>query len=124
MRLGFEPATGANPSEIAVDIELQKVGRGVARTACHVRSHTGKSRRGQIQAVDKRLNEPHRVLGTDVVIERFWKQQRLGSIVASNVRHDPNSNRSRAEPESVATQISHSLLELRTIATFARPAET
>lgn len=51
----------------------------------------------------------------DVLIRQYavgevtWQQQCLGSIVAGDVPHGPDSNAFGAEPESVAARISHGL---------------
>ena len=69
-------------------------------------------RHGQIQSVEKasmkrtgfsdRRNHPA-ILATTA----------LRALGASNVCHNPDSNASRAEPESVAAQISHGLQGFR-----------
>ncbi len=111
MGLGFQTATGSDAVQITVDVELQQIGGRIARPAGSLGGDADKARCGQIQSINEGFNEPDGVLGADVIIERFWKQQRLGSVVTGDVRHDPEFNASCVEPESVAAQISHGLLD-------------
>ena len=85
--LGFEPAAGAHTVEIAIDVELQEILGGISRPAGHFACDPDEPCRGQIQPVDKGINETNGVFGTDILVQRFWKEQRLGSIVAGDVRH-------------------------------------
>jgi hypothetical protein len=56
--------------------------------------------RNQIKPIDKRLDGPHRVLRTNGVVQGFWQQQRLGSVVTGDVRHAEFSIVSPAAPVS------------------------
>jgi hypothetical protein len=54
------------------------------------------------QPVNKGVNEADRVFWPDVIIQRFWQEQRLGSVGASEVRHNPDSDASDSDSESVS----------------------
>src|SRR3954447_19683652 len=59
----------------------------VARTACRLWNRPDKPERREVQPVDKCLNEPHRVISSDVVVNCFWQQQQLGAVVAEDMWH-------------------------------------
>jgi hypothetical protein len=42
---------------------------------------------GQIQAINKGFDKANRVLGADILVQRFWKEQGLGSVVTGDVAH-------------------------------------
>ena len=42
---------------------------------------------GLIQSVDKRLDEPHRVVGSDVIVNRLREKEQLRTIVTGKVCH-------------------------------------
>jgi len=95
--LGFQPATGSNTVQVAVDVKLQQIGRVVARPPSSLRIDADKASRGQIQSIDEGFDKSHGILRADVIIEGFREQQCLGSVVASDVRHDPDSSASGAD---------------------------
>jgi hypothetical protein len=43
--------------------------------------------RGQIQSINKGFDKANRVLGADTLVQRFWKEQGLGSVVTGDVVH-------------------------------------
>src|SRR3954451_20778602 len=69
--LGFQAAARASTVQIAVDVELQQVRRSITRTARRLRNRADKPKRREVQSVDKRLDEPHRVVGRDVIVNRL-----------------------------------------------------
>src|SRR3954451_7818152 len=97
MCLGFQATTGPNAVQIAVDVELQQIGRVVAAAPGPLGSDPDKAGRGQIQSINKGFNETHRVLRANVIIEGFREQQCLGSVLAGDVRHESDSSVSSAD---------------------------
>ena len=87
MGLGFEPPTGPDPVKVTVDVELQQITGGIARAARRLRRDTGEPRRCKVKPVNKGVDEPHRVIRTDVVIHCLWQKQQLRAVVTSDVRH-------------------------------------
>src|SRR3954451_14056019 len=69
--LASKAAAGASTVQIAVDVELQQVRRSITRTARRLRNRADKPKRREVQSVDKRLDEPHRVVGRDVIVTRL-----------------------------------------------------
>jgi hypothetical protein len=47
------------------------------------------SRRRKVKLIDKGVNEPHRVVHADVIVDRLRQQQKLRTFVSGNVRHAP-----------------------------------
>ena len=99
--LGFQPAARAHPVQIAVDVELQQIGGRIARTACRLRLDADEPGRREVQPIDEGVDEPHRVVGADVIVHRFRQQQRLRSVVTGDVRHSRILPRPASAPESV-----------------------
>ena len=69
--LGFKPTARTHPVQIAVDIELQQIGRTVTGTTRRLGFDADKPRHLQIQTIDKGIDEPHRVVGADIIVHRF-----------------------------------------------------
>lgn len=88
----------------------------IAGTAGPLRRHAGKPRGSEVQTINEGVDEADRIVLADVFVERFWQQQRLGSVETGDVRHGPDSNGYCVEPESVSGQISHGLFDLCTSA--------
>ena len=55
-------------------------------TRCR-RLHMPKAERIEIKTLDKGVNETHRIIVSDVVIEDFWKEHLLDARRAFNVAH-------------------------------------
>ena len=87
MGLSLQPAARSNPVEVAVDVKLQQILWCITRTPGHLGRHTEETRRRQIQSFNEGVDEPHRVLRTDIVVHAFWQEKYLGSVVTGNVRH-------------------------------------
>ena len=71
MGLGFQAAAGAGTVQITVDVELQQISRRVARTTRRLRNRADKPKRREVQPVDKCLDEPHRIVSSDVIVNRL-----------------------------------------------------
>ena len=67
----FPPPARAHPVQLAVDVELQEVGRRVARTPPRLRLGAGKPSRRKIQPIHKGIDEPDRVVDADVIVDRL-----------------------------------------------------
>src|SRR3954466_8165320 len=85
--LGFQAPAGAGAVQIAVDVELQQISRRVARTTRRLRNRADKPKRRKVQPVDKCLDEPHRVVSSDVIVNRLRKKEHLRTDVTGNVSH-------------------------------------
>src|SRR5260221_12947664 len=82
------PTISAVPSiQISVNVELQKVARRIARTTGRLRHDTGKPGGGKVKPINKRINEPYRIVRGDVIVNRLRQQQHLTAVVTGNVRH-------------------------------------
>jgi hypothetical protein len=105
MRLRFQPTARADAVEVAVNVELQKICGRVAWAAGHFGLHTNETRGGEVQPVNEGVDEADGVVLADIFVQQFGQQQCLESVVTGDVRHDPDSNLTRAEPESVSVGI-------------------
>ncbi len=85
--LRLQPAARSHPVQISVDVELQKVARRIARTTGRLRHDTGKPGGGKVKPINKRINEPYRIVRGDVIVNRLRQQQHLTAVVTGNVRH-------------------------------------
>ena len=85
--LRFQPPARTHSVQIAVDVELQEIARGIARAAGRLRHDTGEPCRRKAEPINKGVDEPHRVLSVDIVVHRFRKQQRLVAVATQNVCH-------------------------------------
>ena len=87
MGLGFEPPTGPDPVKVTVDVELQQITGGIVRAARRLRRDTGEPRRCKVKPVNKGVDEPHRVVGGDVIVDRLRQKQQLAAVISGDVRH-------------------------------------
>jgi hypothetical protein len=110
MALGFEPAARPDAVEVAVDVEFQQIVGCVASAPGWLGRDTDETSRRQIQSLNEGVDEADRVVLANVFVQRFRQQQRLGSVGTGDVRHDPDSDTSCVDSESVTGQISHGLL--------------
>src|SRR3954470_11966684 len=85
--LGFQAAAGTSAVQITVDVQLQQVGGCVARAACRLRNRADKPERREVQPVDKCLDEPHRVVSSDVIVNRLRQEEQLRTVVTGKMSH-------------------------------------
>src|SRR3954462_9362882 len=85
--LGFQAAAGAGTVQITVDVELQQISRRVARTTRRLRHRADKPKRREVQPVDKCLDEPHRIVSSDVIVNRLRQEEQLRTVVTGKVCH-------------------------------------
>ena len=77
--LRLQPPARPHPIQIAIDVELQQIAGRIARAARRLRHDTGEPRRRKVQPINKGVDEPHRIVGADVVIHRLRQQAASGS---------------------------------------------
>ena len=90
MTFGLKPAARPHPVEIAVIavyVQLQQIGRRVAGTARRLRRDADESHRREIQLINKGVDEPHRIIGADIIVHRLRQQQKLRTFESKNVSH-------------------------------------
>ena len=75
--------------EIAVNVELEQIARRIARASRRLCFDPRKSNRLQIERIDKGVDEAHRIVGGDVIVDGLWQQHQLRAIGAGDVRHVP-----------------------------------
>src|SRR3954465_7253404 len=111
--LGFQAAAGAGTVQITVDVELQQISRRVARTTRRLRHRADKPKRREVQPVDKCLDEPHRIVSSDVIVNRLRQEEQLRTVVTGKVCH-AGFYRTTKDVGIPHIEFSHSLLEVRT----------
>ena len=84
---GLQPAARSHSVQVAVDVKLQQIPRRICRAAGHLRRNSAEPRCREIQPVNKGVNEPYRVVRTDIVIHCLRQKQLLRAVVTSDVRH-------------------------------------
>ncbi len=87
VRFRFQSAAGTEPVRTAAEIQLQKVGRVMARPTGRLRPNPFETCRGQIEIVDKRVDEADGVVRANVVVHGLRKQQELGTNITGNMCH-------------------------------------
>ena len=83
----LKTAARPHPVEIAVNIELQEIGRSVTGTARRLRHDPRETSGRQIKPIDKGVNEADGVVGGDIIINRLGQQQKLRTFESRNVSH-------------------------------------
>ena len=74
----LQPPARSNPVQIAVDVELQEIaGRIALPTARRLRLDPREPGVRKIEPVNEGVDEPHRILGLDVIVNRLRQQQKL-----------------------------------------------
>jgi hypothetical protein len=68
---GLQASARPHPVEVAVDVELQQIRGRIARAASHLRFNTSKQGRRKIEPIDKGINEAHRVVRADIIVNRL-----------------------------------------------------
>src|SRR3954463_1296500 len=117
--LGFQAAARTSAVQITVDVQLQQICGSIARAACRLRNRADKPKRREIQPVDKGLDEPHRVVSSDVIVNRLRQQEQLRTVVTGKMSH---TGFYRAAKDAGIPHIgfSHSLLDF---CNFRKPYE-
>jgi len=87
MALHLQPPARPHPVQIAVDVELQQIGWRIAGAARRLRRDAREPRRREVELVNKGVDEPHRIVGADIIVHRLRQQQNLRTFESGNVRH-------------------------------------
>ena len=88
LALAFQASAGLNAVEVAVDVDLQQHRRVVGRAARGRGHRAFETQRRQIEFLDKRIDDPDRVVLGDEVVQTLWNQRHLTSILAfDKARH-------------------------------------
>ena len=74
MGLSLQPTARPHPVQIAVNVKLQQIGRRIARAACHPRLNMEKRRCRKIQPIDNSIDEAHRIVRADIIVNRFRQE--------------------------------------------------
>jgi hypothetical protein len=69
--LGLQPTARPHPVQVAVNVELQQIGGRIARAACHLRLDMDKRRCRKIQPIDKSIDEAHRIVRADIIVNHL-----------------------------------------------------
>ena len=77
LALLLQLTTAADAVQVAVDIQFQQVARRIGRATRLGQGGMGETSGGQIQAVHEGINEPHRVIGSDVLVQTLGKKHQL-----------------------------------------------
>ena len=111
MTFGFKPAAGSHPLEIAADVKLRQIARRVAWTAGNFRLDPLETSGFQIEPVDEGVDEPHRVVDAEIIVNRLRQKQELRAFEAGDM---PDSNRTPPPTESRQSDFSQGLEDLCT----------
>ena len=57
------------------------------RAACHLRRDAFEPGRREIEPVYEGVDEPNRIVGDDIIVDRLWQQQKLRTFESENVSH-------------------------------------
>jgi hypothetical protein len=88
LALVLQATAGLDAMEIAVDVDLEQNRRVVRRPSCTGRCHPFEAQAGEVQFVDKRVDDPNRVVLANEVIQTLWQQRYLLPVLALDVsRH-------------------------------------
>ena len=74
MGLSLQPAARSHPVQIAVNVKLQQIDGRIARAACHLGLDVDKRRGRKIQPVDKNIDEAHRIVRANIIVNRLRQQ--------------------------------------------------
>ena len=85
--LPLQPPARPNPVEIAVDVELQQIARRIAWPPRRLRLDPREPGVGKIEPINEGVDEPHRIVGLDVIVNRLRQQQKLVPSESGNVSH-------------------------------------
>lgn len=110
--LAFEPPTGAQPVEVAVQIQAQQIAGLVRRAAGGAGGGALKAGRGQVKTLHERIQKAHGIVGADVVLQPLWQQPPLLAIRPFDVTHNASlvaveSICVLAKPEDFSHSLAH-----------------
>ena len=73
-RLCLQAPAGADPIEVAVDVELEQISGRIARPTCYCGLDPSKAGRLQVEPSHEGLDEAHRMVRADVVVDRLRQE--------------------------------------------------
>lgn len=85
--LGRQAPARPHPVEIPIEIQLQQIGGIIAGALRRPGPRAAKAQLPKIEIIDERRDEPYRVVGCHIIIDRRRKQQRLVPGMSLNVTH-------------------------------------
>ena len=86
-RFPLQPPARSNPVQIAVDVELQQIAGRIAWPPRRLRFDPREPRARKIQPIDEGVDEPNRIVGLDVIVNRLRQQQKLVPSESGDVSH-------------------------------------
>jgi hypothetical protein len=87
MGLGLQPPARPDAIQVTVDIELQEVAGTITGSARILGNRADETEFGEIEPRDESFNEAHRIVCTDIGLDRFRQKHQLRSINTRYVRH-------------------------------------
>ena len=87
LAFSFQQPRGTNPVQIAVEIEFEQHRRVISWTAGGGAAGFGETQCGHVQRSDEGIEEAHRVVGAEVILQPFGEQQGLGTIQSGAMIH-------------------------------------
>ena len=87
MTLRLQPTARSDAVQVAVDVELRKIARRIARTPRRLRRHPQEPRCRKVKPIDEGVDEPHRIVRPDVIVDRLRQQQKLVPFESGDVSH-------------------------------------
>lgn len=78
----LQPPAGLNSVQIPVNVNLEHYRRVIGRTTGRFRIDTAKAYLAQVQLVDKSLDDTHRIIRSDVIIDTIGQQSNLSPVRA------------------------------------------
>ena len=85
--LRLQPTARPNTVQIAVDVEFQKIARGVSGPPGRLGLDARKSRRCKVEPIDEGVDETHRIVSADIIVHRLRQQQKLITLESRDVSH-------------------------------------
>jgi hypothetical protein len=94
LALVLQATAGLDAMQVAVDVDLQHHRRVVGRPSRTRRRHPLEAQAGEVQLIDKRVDDAHRVVLTNEVVQTLRQQRHLLSPLALHVsRHTGSCTR-------------------------------
>ena len=109
MRFPLQAPAGLDAVEVAVDVNLEQRGRVIRRpTTCRAIGGL-EAQRAQVEGLDECIDDPHRVVLVDVVLQPIREQKPLGSIYSIDESLHAEHPSAGAQIMPVEAGFSHSL---------------
>jgi hypothetical protein len=79
--LSLKPPARSDLVEVAINVDLQQNARVIGRATHRRRRHALKAESRKVQPLNKRLNDLYLVLLRNIVVQIFWQQKALPTIL-------------------------------------------